>query len=690
MLIELKLRPPHTHLDETAIINYTQVHIPEDIKMVLSWGRKFVFPSDKMSPTNFIPEIDALIDHRLPTVLQNEAKRVSAIIMQRHAKRNHRETDVWLRFLHMRTTDFIGCCDDIVITQSDGGKHSVVMYSNEYKGKMSELLSDSHTYERTNVDTQLLIERSDRCIHELMGAGAVDRAEAGRLSDGGTALAKIYSLPKVHKESTPLRPVTSTHASPGRNLAGKLVEWLTPFFRDERLHIDNSEECKRMLKDIKLEPDDGLVSFDVVSMFTNIPTELAIECVMSKADEIGKSRGISPELLSRLLKFTLQECSFFTYEMQTYKQVTGLPMGSPTSPLMTRAVMSDLINKQKPKMLVQPKFLGIYVDDTISVIHKDYAECALRTLNNYNERIKFIMKLESGRKNNFLEMTLHRENDHIVTNWYGKEYASQRILNYLSGHTHSTIMNVTKAHIRTVLTLSDPEFFWPNHRHVTNRLRLNNFPETEILCLMNSNYTLMRPTTNNVESKNQIPQYGAIQHVKCLTGSIGAAPKTLTPNISIMGKPDRSKDRWWTNLKDKTPPEEGTNKIILLKCNCGQKSTMEYTKYKERGREAVTRLMQNLKMGTNCRAECHTYDTNKFEIMNGAGTWQKTKTKAGCMAYSRGTHMNKDAIPNINWRHQLEKNGRKRKINTKISEHLPNKRSKQLRTKWSNPTKPDQ
>ena len=57
-------------------------------------------------------------------------------------------------------------------------------------------------------------------------------------------------------------------------------------------HIKNSDQFATLIQDLTLQPDDIMVSFDVVSLFTNVPT--------SDATTIAKDRLLAdPSLKDR-------------------------------------------------------------------------------------------------------------------------------------------------------------------------------------------------------------------------------------------------------------------------------------------------------------------------------------------------------------------------------------------------------
>jgi hypothetical protein len=52
---------------------------------------------------------------------------------------------------------------------------------------------------------------------------------------------RLYGLPNIHKEETPLRPLVNCNASPTHNLAKYLTGILSPFVGQSEHHVKNSE-----------------------------------------------------------------------------------------------------------------------------------------------------------------------------------------------------------------------------------------------------------------------------------------------------------------------------------------------------------------------------------------------------------------------------------------------------------------
>lgn len=73
-----------------------------------------------------------------------------------------------------------------------------------------------------------------------------------------------------------------------------------------------------MIKNIKLEKNDLLVSFDVVSLFTKIPINEAVEVI----------NEITDQETAKLVEICLKS-TFFSFQGEIYEQTCGVAMRSP-------------------------------------------------------------------------------------------------------------------------------------------------------------------------------------------------------------------------------------------------------------------------------------------------------------------------------------------------------------------------
>ncbi|BHF61812.1 hypothetical protein SprV_0100479000 [Sparganum proliferum] len=103
--------------------------------------------------------------------------------------------------------------------------------------------------------------------------------------------------------------------------------------------FSSSAQFLEKLKVVSLHPNEVMVSFDVTSLFTSNPQDLAIETIelllQSKYDETENRLGHAQIL--HLLKLCLRTC--FTFDGTVYELMKGTPMGSPISGFIAEAVL---------------------------------------------------------------------------------------------------------------------------------------------------------------------------------------------------------------------------------------------------------------------------------------------------------------------------------------------------------------
>nr|VZI48083.1 unnamed protein product [Spirometra erinaceieuropaei] len=214
-------------------------------------------------------------------------------------------------------------------------------------------------------------------------------------------MARFYGLPKVHKPGVPLRPIVSLRGTPTFGLS----KWLYQRFRflteGSEWTVKSAEEFLKSIRNLEIEPDEMMVSFDVVSLFTSIPTALAIstidELLQEKYDNVDQQ--LRRTHITELLELCLR--TFFTFGDRVYEQKKGTPMGSPLSGLIAEAVLQRL--ERLVFRLYSPKFWARYVDDTFVVIKRNDVQNFKVLLNSIFPDIQFTMEEENNNQLPFLD-----------------------------------------------------------------------------------------------------------------------------------------------------------------------------------------------------------------------------------------------------------------------------------------------
>ena len=176
----------------------------------------------------------------------------------------------------------------ITIVPADKGRSVVVMNTSDYKSKINTLLNDNNTYEKITDKRRNSTSRVEKDLNHLLfeikSSPCIDDPDKAQLDpklyhqlhSTDATPATFYGLPKIHKVSVPLRPITSCVNSPTYSLSKYLVSILSPLL-NEKYSVKSSTAFAEKIRDQTITADEIMVSFDVVSLFTSIPVELALQ-----------------------------------------------------------------------------------------------------------------------------------------------------------------------------------------------------------------------------------------------------------------------------------------------------------------------------------------------------------------------------------------------------------------------------
>ena len=190
------------------------------------------------------------------------------------------------------------------------------------------------------------------------------------------------------------------------------------------------------VQSLEINRSDILVSYDVTSLFTNVPLDETIQILADKAfnddwfnktHELNLSRDQLIELLNAATKNQL-----FQFNGNLYEQTDGVAMGSPLGPLLANVFMCSIEGKldQDGKL---PSYYRRYVDDTFTIM-PDIASAGffLHTLNHRHPSVKFTMEVERNASLPFIGVELLNVESRIETKVYVKPTNTGLLLHYQS------------------------------------------------------------------------------------------------------------------------------------------------------------------------------------------------------------------------------------------------------------------
>ena len=107
-------------------------------------------------------------------------------------------------------------------------------------------------------------------LRQLKDKGFISEEEYKRLFVSGSSPSVLYGLPKVHKEGIPLRPIVAAF----KTASYKIAKFIIPMFQHithNQFTLKNSYDFKECLSNLSFPPGAVLASFDIISLFTNVP-----------------------------------------------------------------------------------------------------------------------------------------------------------------------------------------------------------------------------------------------------------------------------------------------------------------------------------------------------------------------------------------------------------------------------------
>nr|VZI17812.1 unnamed protein product [Spirometra erinaceieuropaei] len=380
---------------------------------------------------------------------------------------------------------------------------------------------------------------------------------------------RFYGLPKVHKDGAPLRPIVSLKGTPTYGLAKWLFRRLKFLTAESDTTVSSSAQFLEKLKGVSIHPNEVMVSFDVTSLFTSIPQDLAIETIelllQSKNDETENRLGRAQIL--QLLKLCRR--TYFTFDGTIYEQVKGTPMGSPISGFIAEAVL------QRLESLVfqhhRPKFWARYVDDTFVVIERDQVLTFQEHLNAVFPDIQLTMAEEENNQLAFLDVLVCRKDcGGLKTKVFRKATNTMQVLNFNSNHPISHKRSCVRTLFRRVEThCSEPED--GSSKPMATRATSS----TGAYAKGTKGLTARTPRS-----------WRALPYVKNVSEAVG---RLLAPlGVGVAHRPEATIRRLIMKPKDPLPRLETSGVVYRIWCSCGQSNYVGET-----GRQLRTRMAEH-------------------------------------------------------------------------------------------------
>ena len=473
---------------------------------------------------------------------------------------------------------------DIVILKQDKGRGVVIMNRRDYVEKANVFL-EGRQFKKLNSDPTRTFQKTVQDTLRTMKR-CFDRKTYTSIYPSSSHPGRFFGTAKVHKVSDgvndvkmlPIRPVISSIGTATYRTSQYLAELLKPL-TSSKYTVESTKDFIDKIKQKKIDDEYSMVSFDVESLFTNVPLTYTIDIIL---DQIYNQNKIKTKLRKEELKTLLLLCTkgaHFTFEDQIYKQLDGVSMGSPLGPVLANVFMVHLEETLVPQQdNIMPLWLR-YVDDTFTFIRKTEIQEVKGVLNNFHPNIKFTHEEEAENAIAFLDVKITRKNDGLVTDVYRKKTDTNIYINWKSFAPRTWKIGTLKGLVTRAHTIcSEKAALQREIDFLKNTfVKINGYPVKTVENVIRRSFQGIDNAA--VVSGNQVPNNLEIKTVNMILPYAGIRgesivhdlkkyvekylPKSVKPQISYKGKKLGTR----FPIKDKIKPEHQSNLVYHYQSN---------------------------------------------------------------------------------------------------------------------------
>ena len=220
---------------------------------------------------------------------------------------------------------------EIVIKPADKGGKIVIMDRTDYEAECERQLSDQDHYTEVPITHHKIIQKEIKdTLQSLRNQNAIDETTQTQLYNPRARIPPFYTIPKIHKEGNPGRPIVSGISSPTENISKYVDYHIKDYIPNIDSYVKDTTHFLKILQDITLDPGDLLVTLDVKALYTNIPHEEGLEALETTLTE-NQQQEPEPGTLTKLASLVLKN-NMFQFNNKYYLQKQGTAMGTKMAP----------------------------------------------------------------------------------------------------------------------------------------------------------------------------------------------------------------------------------------------------------------------------------------------------------------------------------------------------------------------
>ena len=186
----------------------------------------------------------------------------------------------------------------IIIKPADKGSAVVIMNRADYLTEGFRQLSDTKYYRRLENEPTIDFQKEvNNFVEDMWQSTEIDDSVKRYLMYDTQRTPQLYLLPKIHKgiKPPPGRPIISANGCPTEKISQFVDHFLNPTCCKLRSFVKDTTHFLKLIKDLgNLPPNCLLVTMDVSSLYTNIPTDEGIAAAKNSLNAHRPTPNIKP------------------------------------------------------------------------------------------------------------------------------------------------------------------------------------------------------------------------------------------------------------------------------------------------------------------------------------------------------------------------------------------------------------
>ena len=505
--------------------------------------------------------------------------------------------------------------NNIKIINADKSNKTVIMDADDYNNKMMNLLNDGDTYKRLRFDrTNKLQIENNKLVKSWSSKNYISKMEEKLLCINNAKPPKIYGLIKLHRQGYPMRPIVSCIQSPTYNLAKFLVDVLKKVVGRSSFNVKDSWSFHKYINAQRVPENYCLVSFDVVSLYTSIPIELAMCVLEDRWEEITRYTKLSKNEFLTGMKLCIDN-TYFQFEDGFFEQKQGLAMGSPISACVANLTMEYLEKQVLQNLRCSIHIYKRYVDDCFLCLPKDQVEYVLDQFNSFCASLNFTMETEVNKTLNFLDITVAHCNGKITTKWFRKPNSSGRYVNYLSAqplvHKKAVVAGLVDRAVCFTNVIDRPKVI----ADVKKILRDNNYPDEFVNKIIKERVHKLYNGNSKPNIQEEDKKFISFPYICGLSENI---EHLLKDKFKVAHKTHTNVGQLFSKLKSRTKKENQSDVIYKVPCsNCQATYVGQTTQYLKKRMEAHRyRKNEITALSRHASEQKHGFDFANVEVLD--------------------------------------------------------------------------